>query len=115
MNGNQKASTVGAIMLIAGGLIGAGIGILFAPQSGKRTRRQISRYSKKVKNETEALIRDSAEAVRETVDTLADRTSDLVEKGGEVAEEWREHLMDALEEGQKSIDRQRRRLTNIWK
>lgn len=115
MTKNQKTSTVGAIMLVSGGLIGAGLGILFAPYSGKKTRRQIGRYGKKVKNETEALIRDSADAVRETVETLADRTSDLVDRGGEVAEEWREYLKDALEDGQKSIDRQRRRLGDIWK
>ena len=72
MNENQKATTVGAIMLIAGGLIGAGLGLLYAPQSGKKTRRQMGRYSRKVRTEAEAMVRDSADAVRDAVENLAD-------------------------------------------
>lgn len=115
MNENQKATTVGAIMLVAGGLIGAGLGLLFAPQTGKKTRRQLGRYGRKVRTEAEAMVRDSADAVRDAMENLAERTGDLADRGGEVAEEWRKHLMDTLENGQKSIDRQRQKLAGIWK
>lgn len=47
MSDRDNNATVGAMMLVAGGVIGAGLAILFAPQSGKKTRRQIVRYSKK--------------------------------------------------------------------
>ena len=115
MGENRKATTVGVLMLLAGGLIGAGLGILFAPQSGRRTRRQIGRYAKKVRNETEAIIRDSAQAVSDTVDDLGEKTSQLVDRGGEVAEEWRNHLLDALDHGQKTFEKQRKRLIERWK
>ena len=115
MNDNQKATTVGAIMLVAGGLIGAGLGVLYAPQAGRKTRRQLERYGRKVRNEAEAVVRDSADAVRDAVESLAERTGDLVDQGGEVAEEWRNHLMETLEKGQKSLDRQRRKLAGVWK
>jgi gas vesicle protein len=67
MSDNRNTGTVGALMLVAGGLIGAGLGILFAPQSGKKTRRKIGRYAQKVRNEAEEIIRDSAQAVTEAV------------------------------------------------
>lgn len=115
MNDDQKATTVGAIMLVAGGLIGAGLGLLYAPQSGRRTRRQLGRYGRKVRTEAEAVVRDSADAVRDAVDNLADRAGDLADRGGEVAEEWRKHLLETMEKGQQSLDRQRQKLTDIWK
>lgn len=115
MNDNHKATTVGAIMLVAGGLIGAGMGILYAPQSGKKTRRQLGRYGRKFRTEAESMIRDSADAVRDAVEDLAERTGDLIERGGEVAEDWKDHLMDTIDEGQKTLDRQRRKLSQLWK
>lgn len=115
MDENQKATTVGALMLMAGGLIGAGMGMLFAPQSGRKTRKQIGRYAKKVRNETEAMIRDSADAVSEAVEDLGEKTSDMLERGGDVAEEWRKHLLDTLDQGQKNLDRQRKKLADLWK
>ena len=115
MNENQKTTAVGAVMLIAGGLIGAGLGLLYAPQSGKKSRRQLGRYGRKVRTEAEAMVRDSADAVHDAMEGLAERTGELVDRGGEVAEEWRKHLIETLESGQKSIDRQRQRLAGIWK
>lgn len=115
MSDNRNAAMVGALMLMAGGLIGAGLGLLFAPQSGKKTRKKIGRYAQKVRNEAEEIIRDSANAVTDAVEELGEKTSGLVERGGEVAEEWKDHLMDTLERGQKSIEKQRKRLNELWK
>jgi len=39
---NNNSAMVGALMLVAGGIIGAGVALLFAPQSGKRTRKEIA-------------------------------------------------------------------------
>ena len=115
MNENQKATTVGAIMLVAGGLIGAGLGLLYAPQTGKKTRRQLGRYGRQVRTDAEEMVRDSADAVRDAMENLSERTGDLVNRGGEVAEEWRRHFMETLENSQKSIDRQRQKLAGLWK
>jgi len=110
----ENHTTVGAMMLIAGGVIGAGLALLYAPQQGKKTRKQIVRYGRRVRNDTERKMRDAAEAAIEMADDLGDKTRDLVESGADAAEDWRRHLLDAMEKGQKNLERQRQRLLKHW-
>lgn len=114
MSDNQNRATVGALMLLAGGIIGAGLAILYAPQSGEKTRRQISRCARRVRSDAEALIRDAAETVNDAVEELGEKTSDLMEKGEDVADDWRRYLLDALDRGQKGLERQRKKLNQLW-
>ena len=106
--------TAGAMLLVAGGFIGAALAVLYASQSGEKTRRQISRYARKVRNEAEEMIRDAAESINETVEELSEKTSELMEQGGEVAEDWRNYLLDSLERGQKGLEKQRKKLHQWW-
>ena len=64
---------VGAFMLMAGGIIGAGIALLFAPQTGKKTRRDIARISHKVKDQATDAVDDYSDAVNEMVDSVSDK------------------------------------------
>jgi gas vesicle protein len=49
----QKNQVAKAAAFIAGGaVIGAGLGLLFAPQTGSDTRRSISRYARKAQAQT---------------------------------------------------------------
>jgi len=114
MADRDNNAVVGAMMLLAGGVIGAGLALLYAPQSGQRTRKQISRYAKKVRNETEEMIRDAADAVTDMAEDLGDKTSELTRRGGEVAEDWRKHLLDSIEQGQKNLEKQRKKLLQMW-
>ena len=111
---HNSATTVGAMMLVAGGVIGAGVALLFAPQSGERTRRDIARRSRKARNQTEKMVREAAESVTELVEDLGDKTSDLVDRGGEVAESWRQHLLESIDRGQKNLEKQRQKLSQRW-
>lgn len=106
--------TVGAIMLMVGGIIGAGAALLLAPQSGQRTRKQIVRCSRRARNQAEELVKDAAESVSDIIEDLGEKTSDIFDKGGEVAENWRSHLLETLDQGQKSLEEQRRKLTKLW-
>jgi hypothetical protein len=31
-----------------------------------------------------------------------------------VADDWRQHLLDSIEQGQKSLDKQRKKLMQLW-
>lgn len=110
----DNSAAVGAMMLVAGGVIGAGLALLFAPQSGRKTRRRIARYGRKVRNEAEEMARETTRTVSEMVEDLGERTSEMMDHGSEVAEGWRRQLLESLERGQKGLEKQRRRLTQLW-
>lgn len=110
----NNSGTVGTVMLVVGGIIGAGTALLLAPQSGQRTRRQIARCSRKARNQAEEVVKDAADSVADVIEDLGTKTSDLLDRGGEVAESWRSHLLESLDRGQKNLERQRKRLTELW-
>lgn len=100
-------------MLVAGGILGAGIALLFAPQSGERTRRDISRYVKRSRRRAGELAEDFSDSVSEMVDAVSERAADLVEQGKDVAHDVGKDLLKALDEGQSALQRQRAKLSRI--
>lgn len=63
----RQAAKVAA--LVAGGaVIGAGIGLLFAPQTGMETRRGVSRYAKKAQLQATRWSRSVQSGVKEAMD-----------------------------------------------
>jgi gas vesicle protein len=63
----RQAAKVAA--LIAGGaVIGAGIGLFFAPQTGAETRRHVGRYAKKAQLQATRWNRSVQSGVKDVVD-----------------------------------------------
>ena len=56
-----------AAALIAGALLGAGIALLFAPQSGRKTRHDIHQFAGKVGNKAEAARRKSQNSIKKFI------------------------------------------------
>ena len=110
---NNSSATVGALMLVAGGIIGAGLALLFAPQSGDRTRKDIVRYSRKVRRKAEGVVEDFADTVSEMVDTVSDKAEDILDKGKDMAYEAKKELVKVLEDGQQKLEKQRARLVKL--
>lgn len=72
--GKQVAKV--AAMIAGGAVIGAGIGLLFAPQTGVETRRDIGRYAKK----TQVNAVRWGRSVRSGVKGVVDRSRELVQR-----------------------------------
>jgi gas vesicle protein len=104
---------VGGIMLMAGGLLGAAVALLYAPQSGKKTRRDITRYSRKVRREAEDIVDDFAGKVQGMVETVGEHAEEILEKGKDLAHDAKKDLIRAIDEGQAALERQKARLTKI--
>jgi gas vesicle protein len=76
---NGKLQMVGSILV--GGLVGAGIALLFAPQSGRRTRRDLRHFGKKVLNKSEAIGMDLRNSIERLAEDVSERLQDGVERG----------------------------------
>jgi gas vesicle protein len=108
---NGKA--VGALTLVGGAMIGAGIALLFAPGSGERTRRGISLTARKAGRRMRRAARDFSDDVSGLADGLEQTAGNLREKGKEIAQGAGRSLRDTLEAGEELLVRQKERLANI--
>ena len=63
MTNEGRGLYVGSIMLVAGIGLGFAAGLLMAPQSGARSRRQLRNFAADVEERARCLIEDTKEAV----------------------------------------------------
>ncbi len=68
---NGKVTNI--TLLAIGGLIGAGAAILLAPQSGKKTRRDIVHLGKVARNRSEKVLLDVGRKTSQVVNGLSER------------------------------------------
>lgn len=110
-NGNV---VTGALLVLAGAILGAGAALLVAPQSGRQTRRDIARYARKTGRKLEGVAGEVAERVSELADAVEEKAEELLEKGKDLSSESREAVLGALNEGQQRLGRQRDRLAKLF-
>lgn len=79
---------------ILGALVGAGVGLLFAPQSGERTRRDIAKRARRLRDEAE----DKIEELGEELESRGRRIKGAVE-------DWADDVADEVREGKRAIAR----------
>ncbi len=110
---DNNSAMVGALMLVAGGIIGAGVALLFAPQSGKRTRKDIARFAKKTKHKAEEAVDNFSDALSDLVDVVGDKASDILEHGKDIAYDAKKDVLRAIEDGQARLEKQRAKLAKL--
>jgi gas vesicle protein len=105
---NEKLN--GALLFVAGSLIGAGLALLLAPQSGRRTRRDIAHLGKMAKKKSEQIQLE----IRHALDNLVDDISERMQEGMDRSREWTEQttqgVVQALNSGKDYI---RKELENV--
>ncbi len=110
---NNNSALVGALMLVAGGIIGAGVALLFAPQSGKRTRKDIVRFAKKTKHKAEDLVDDFTDTFSDLVEAVGDKAADILDEGKDLAHDAKKEVLRAIEDGQARLEKQRAKLAKL--
>jgi gas vesicle protein len=60
-----------ALMLVGGGVLGAGLALLFAPYSGEKSRKKIKRFGRTIGNKSDRVVR----SISDFADTMGGRAS----------------------------------------
>lgn len=66
----MKRTMTDVMMLIGGGVIGAGLGLLFAPYSGVKSRKKVARMSRTMTNRSDKIVRDLSGRMSDFADTM---------------------------------------------
>jgi gas vesicle protein len=85
---------------VTGGLAGAAVALLLAPQSGRKSREQVRGYARRTE-----------EQVHELADKATDVMDQAVDKGHEFVQEKKIVLTEAVEAGRVAMSRERERLS----
>lgn len=104
---------VGAMLVLVGAIIGAGAALLLAPQSGRKTRRDISRYARKTSKIVEGVAGEVVGSVAGMAEAVEEKAEEVLEKGKDLTRESLEAVVEALNEGQQRLGRQRDRLAKL--
>lgn len=92
--------------LLIGGVAGAGAMVLLAPQSGKKTRRQMQRKASEVREQTTGTIEDGIAQARtkahDVSTSIREQTAALQQRGHEVADEGMERVDTVVDAGKEA-------------
>ena len=113
MDERNDGVVMGAMLVLAGAILGAGAALLFAPQSGSKTRRDISRYARKTGKMVEGMAGEVVGSVAGMADAVEEKAEEYLEKGKDLSRESLEAVLTALNEGQERLGRQRDRLAKL--
>lgn len=113
MEDRERKLATAVVLIAAGGVIGAGLALLFAPQSGARTRKDVVRYAKKARNRADEAVEELSVNVNNLVDTIGEKTEELVEKGKDAAGSARKDLIRLIEEGASKLEKFRTILSRM--
>jgi len=95
-------------VFITGALIGAGLALLFAPQSGAQMRGLLRDYAARAKDELDEVVDQGAEVLDSTVE----RGQEFVEKGKESLREATRQAKGFAEAGRQAVNETKEELTS---
>src|SRR3989304_6484401 len=106
MGERDDGVVMGAMLVLVGAILGAGAALLFAPQSGRKTRRDISRYARKTGKMVEGVAGEVVGSVSGMVDAVEEKAEELLEKGKDLSRDSRDAVLAALNDGQERRGRE---------
>jgi gas vesicle protein len=91
---------IGTFLL--GAAIGAGLALLFAPQSGAETRADIKRRARKAKDSAARVAGDVTEQVADTFTEARRRVEEQIDSAREAIQAKRDQVRDAMDAGREA-------------
>ncbi len=100
----------GVLLFVAGSLLGAGLALLLARQSGRRTRREIVHLEKMAKGKSEQIQLEMCHAIENLVEDISEKVQEGMDRGREWTEKTTQGVLQALNLGTDYI---RKELENV--
>jgi len=100
---DNRGCSLGAagLAFVTGGLLGAAVALLLAPQSGRESQKRLRGYAQRAEEGVHELAEKASEAVDQAMD-----------KGREFINDKRAVLAEAVETGRAAMSAELRRLSN---
>lgn len=105
---DENARIAGAFLI--GGIIGAAVALLYAPKSGRETRRDISKAAKRIRNDAVELVEETIRSVNDFAGDVREKAAEIVERGVELSDAAKKEIVKSLEQGQRVIEKQKKRI-----
>jgi gas vesicle protein len=102
----------GIAWFIAGLGVGALVGILYAPKSGRETREDIAQSARESSEYLRARSREAAEQMGTLVDKGKERVGDYVDRGRQAVDRGRAQWEEFVERGKNVVGDQASRVSN---
>jgi gas vesicle protein len=100
MSDDRGSAPVILLAFLLGGVVGAGLALLFAPLSGKETRDRIKDLVEEVKEKAEGAVEEIKDKVKETLDM-----------GKKTLEEKKSIVTAAYEAGRDAMEKEKEKLS----
>ena len=101
----------GLAWFVAGLGVGALVGILYAPKSGRETREDLVNGAREGTEYLRARTRQAAEQMGDLVDKSKEQVSEYVERGREVVDRGRAQWEEFVERGKSLVNEQASRVS----
>jgi gas vesicle protein len=107
----EDSKSYGLAWFLAGLGVGAVVGILYAPKSGKETREDIASGARESAEYLRARTREAAENVSAIVDRSKEQISEYVDRGREAVDRGRAQWEEFVERGKNIVADQTTRVS----
>src|SRR5262245_49675777 len=101
------------VSLFLGGLIGASFALLFAPQTGKKTRKLVAQYGKKAGSRAQYFVGEIADTLDRTLGDILEDSSSGLEKRKKFTEVARCEILNVLEAGKNYLEEEKGKLEKM--
>jgi gas vesicle protein len=101
--------------LLAGAMVGAAIALLYAPQSGVRTKKDIKKFARTTVDRLDNLQENIRDQVADWVDDMTEVVKDGVDRGKKLGAEGYEQVLQGFDNAKKCVEDGRTRIENLIK
>ena len=103
----EKHESAGITPFLVGLAVGAGVALLFAPRSGRATRRDIKRRAMRVRQAAEDTVTGVADTVAEGFNAARQRVEDQIDSARQAIDLTKRQVSRAMEAGRAAAEEAR--------